>query len=59
MLLTKILYETDDIFDNNLSKYIELPVIVKFNNKSNDLGVKINHYKELDDLLKAIYRIKS
>ena len=54
-----IVYETDDIFDNNLSKYIELPVIVKFNNKSNDLGVKINHYKELDDLLKAIYRIKS
>lgn len=54
-----IVYETDDIFDNNLSKYIELPEIVKFNNKSNDLGVKINHYKELDDLLKAIYRIKS
>lgn len=54
-----IVYETDDIFDNNLGKYIELPEIVKFNNKSNDLGVKINHYKELDDLLKAIYRIKS
>ena len=54
-----IVYETDDIFDNNLSKYIELPEIVKFNHKSNDLGVKINHYKELDDLLKAIYRIKS
>lgn len=55
----KIIYETSDIFDNNLSEYIELPEIVKFNIKSNNLGVKINHYKELDDLLKAIYRIKS
>ena len=55
----KVIYETNDIFDDKLSEYIELPDIVKFNNLSQELGVKINHYKELDDLLKAIYRIKS
>ena len=54
-----IIYETKDIYDINLSKYCDLPKIVDFINISVDLGVHINHYLELDELLKAIYRIKS
>lgn len=54
-----ILYETSDLFDKELSKYIDLPKIVEFTNKCEKKGIKINHYKDLDELLKAIYRIKS
>ena len=54
-----ILYETKDIYDINLTKYIDLPKIVDFNFKCKDLGIRIDHYQELDELLKAIYRIKS
>ena len=59
VLSNEILYETSDMFDKSLSKYIDLPKIVEFTNKSENKGIKINHYKELDELLKAIYRIKS
>ena len=59
VLSNEIVYETSDMFDKTLSKYIDLPKIVEFTNKSENKGIKINHYKELDELLKAIYRIKS
>ena len=59
VLNKEIVYETSDMFDKTLSKYIDLPKIVEFTNKSENKGIKINHYKELDELLKAIYRIKS
>ena len=55
----EIVLETNDLYSNELSKYIDVPKIVEFTNKSLDLGVNINHYKEIDDLLKAIYRVKS
>ena len=55
----KIVLEVNDIYDKGLEKYIEVPKIVEFTNKTLDYGVNINHYNELDDLLKAIYRIKS
>lgn len=55
----KIVLEVSDIYDKDLEKYIEVPKIVEFTNKTLDYGVNINHYNELDDLLKAIYRIKS
>ena len=55
----EIMYETGDMFDKALGEYIDLPKIVEFTNKSENKGIKINHYKELDELLKAIYRIKS
>lgn len=51
--------ETNDLFNEELNKYIDVPKLVEFTNKSLDLGVNINHYKEIDDLLKAIYRVKS
>ena len=55
----KIVLEVNDIYDKGLEKYIEVPKIVEFTNKTLEYGVNINHYNELDDLLKAIYRIKS
>ena len=55
----KIALETNDLFNEELNKYIDVPKLVEFTNKSLDLGVNINHYKEIDDLLKAIYRVKS
>lgn len=55
----EIVLETNDLYSNELSKYIDVPKIVEFTNKSLGLGVNINHYKEIDDLLKAIYRVKS
>lgn len=54
-----IIYETNDIFDDNLNKYIDVPKIVEFINMCRSNGINLNHYCELDDLLKAIYRIKS
>ncbi len=55
----EIIYSTSNIFDKNLSKYMDLPKIVEFTQKCENKGIKINHYNEKDELLKAIYRIKS
>lgn len=55
----EVVYATEDIFDENLSAYMDLPKIVEFVAESQKIGIKINHYKEFDELLKAIYRIKS
>lgn len=55
----EIVLETNDIFNKDLRKYIDVPRVIEFVNKACDVGVNINYYKELDDLLKAIYRIKS
>lgn len=51
--------EFDSIFDPGLKEFIDVPKIVEFNQDSKERGVKLNEYKEFDDLLKAIYRIKS
>ena len=55
----EIVYATEDIFDEKLSAYVDLPKIVEFVEESQKIGIKINHYKEFDELLKATYRIKS
>ena len=47
------------VYDNDLVKWMRLPKIVEFTQKTLENGVKINEYKEIDELLKAIYRIKS
>ena len=54
-----IKYETVDIFDKILELYVDLPKIVDFANRCEKVGVRLDHYTELDELLKAIYRIKS
>lgn len=55
----EIVLETDDLYNEELKKYIDVPSIVEFTHKSLENGIKLNHYNDLDDLLKAIYRIKS
>lgn len=55
----QIKYETKDAFDRVLENYIEMPPIVKFINHCEFEGIRLDHYYELDELLKAIYRIKS
>lgn len=54
-----IVYNTNDLYDEKLEEYMDLPKIVQFKIASNNKGISINHYSELDELLKAIYRIKS
>lgn len=54
-----IKYETVDIFDKILELYVDLPKIVDFANRCEKVGVRLDHYTELDELMKAIYRIKS
>ncbi len=55
----KIVFETSNLYDSNLGKYIDLPKLVEFTFLCENKGIKINHYKEIHELLKAIYRIKS
>ena len=55
----KIVYETKNLFDNILTKYVDVPKIVEFINTSSKNGIRLDYYTELDELLKAIYRIKS
>lgn len=55
----EIILETDSLFDKRLRDYISLPRIVDFTYILEENGININHYTELDELLKAIYRIKS
>lgn len=54
-----IKYDTVDIFDKILELYIDPPQIVEFSNKCEKMGIRLDHYTELDELLKAIYRIKA
>lgn len=54
-----VLFETNDIYSLELTKYIDAPELVQFINDLDKKGIKINKYVEFDELLKAIYRIKS
>ena len=55
----EIIYETKDIYDPTLYLNMDAPGIVDFTYLSEDEGIHIDEYKELDELIKAIYRIKS
>ena len=50
----EIVYETSDIY-----KYIDMPKIVEFTYLTKQKGIKIDNYLEFNDLLKAIFRLKS
>lgn len=54
-----IVYKSNDIFDLELSKYMSMPQLVRFINDCANKKININHYQDFDELLKAIYRIKS
>lgn len=54
-----VLYSTSDIFDPALYMDIDTPEIVNFIYKCQDLRIRLDEYKDINDLIKAIYRIKS
>lgn len=55
----EVKYDTLNIFDKVLLSYVDSPKIVQFEQKCDDKGIRLDYYTELDELLKAIYRIKS
>ncbi len=55
----EVKYETDNIFDKVLELYGDVPKIVRFIFECERKGVRLDYYTQLDELLKAIYRIKS
>ena len=55
----EIVYSTNNIFDKKLYSHIDMPQIVKFIFKCKEFGINLDEYNELDELIKAIYRIKS
>lgn len=49
-------YEKRNYFD--LIELVDKPIISKFLNEIRKKGIKIENYKDIKDLLKAVYRIK-
>ncbi len=47
-----------DFYKEDLSKYIELPEIVLFIKLVKSLGIEIEEYTDLKELIKGIYRVK-
>ena len=54
-----IVYETENIFEDKLYEYVDKPKIIEFVSLAKDKGINIDYYDEFNDLLKAIYRLKS
>ncbi|MBE6140794.1 MAG: hypothetical protein E7172_04595 [Firmicutes bacterium] len=55
----KIIFETNNLYDLGLYKYIKMPQIVEFVDLVRSKNVKIDDYFEIDELLKAVFRLKS
>lgn len=54
-----IVYETTSLFDPTIYIDMDAPEIVKFIYMCEDLGIRLDEYTDINDLIKAIYRIKS
>lgn len=52
----KIIYKTNNVYDDKLYKYINIPPIIEFVKKIQDSGIKMDNYTDNYELLKAIYR---
>ena len=52
----KIIYTTDNMFDDKLYNYIDMPNIVKFIKLANKKGAGLDFTKDLNELIKDIYR---
>ena len=52
----KVLYTTNDFFDNNLYKYTKCPKIISFINEVNSSKVILNKTIDIYELIKDIYR---
>lgn len=55
----EVIYSTSDIFDPTLYMEIDYPKIVEFIYECQDLGIHLDEYTDINELIKAIYRIKS
>lgn len=55
----KVVYHTNDYFDATLYINADTPPIVDFIYKCQDLGIRLDEYTDINELIKAIYRIKS
>ncbi len=54
-----IVYKTNDYFDPALYIEGDIPPIIDFIYKCEDLKVRLDEYTDINELIKAIYRIKS
>lgn len=54
----EVTYQTDNMFDPTIYIELEMPGIVSFIYKCEDLGYRLDEYTDINELIKAIYRIK-
>ena len=54
----EVTYHTDNMFDPTIYLELEMPEIVSFIYKCENLGYRIDEYTDINELIKAIYRIK-
>lgn len=52
----RVLCYTDDIYDDKLYKYVDMPKVVKFVKYANSKGAMLNKTTDLNELIKDIYR---
>lgn len=52
----RIIYATDNIFDDHLYDYVDMPKIVKFIKYANSKGANLNETTDINELMKDIYR---
>lgn len=52
----KIVYKTNDIFDDKLYSYVDMPGIVRFIKYANKKGAELTETTDLNELIKDIYR---
>lgn len=52
----RIVYSTDNIFDDRLYNYIDMPKIVKFIKYANSKGASLQETIDINELMKDIYR---
>ena len=50
-------YLDNDFYNLEIYKYIDMPEIIDFIIRTNNSGIKLDKYLDLDELIKGIYRI--
>lgn len=55
----EIVFQTSDLKNEKLYAYVKRPPIIEFVYLTRQKGIKLDYYTEFNDLLKAIYRLKS
>ncbi len=54
-----VMYTSTSMFDPTIYMEMDPPEIIDFILRCEDLGVRLDEYTDINDLIKAIYRIKS